>query len=148
MIHDMIKLQLVASVPFARLANVEVVELGDGNAVTRIGEQQELRNHVGTQHAAALFLAGETASGAASAGAFAPMIADVRLVPRTAEITYIKGATTAVTATAQVEGSAEELRGLVSRNGKTEFVVNVAFADSAGESIATMRLNWHASQRT
>jgi acyl-coenzyme A thioesterase PaaI-like protein len=145
--YDMIKAQLVASVPFAGLAHIEVVELADGRAITRVGEEAELRNHVGTLHAAALFLAGETASGAATAGAFAEMITQVRPLPRTATITYVKGATSAVTATAKVEEPPADLRERLKRDGKAKFVVAVELADAHGESIATMSIDWHVSQR-
>ena len=58
-----------------------------------------LHNHVGSQHAGALFSAGEAASGAAFVGAFAERMGEITPLARTAEISYLKLAKGPITAT-------------------------------------------------
>ena len=53
-------------------------------------QEDHLHNHVGSQHAGALFSAGEAASGAAFVGAFAEHMGDITPLARNAEISYLK----------------------------------------------------------
>jgi len=76
--YDLIRQQLGKTVPFARHAGVEIEKIGKGYSVVHLPFRPEGLNHIGTQHAAALFALGETASGAAMAGAFAPILLEVR----------------------------------------------------------------------
>lgn len=46
-----------------RLLELEYLEMGPGTATVRLPERPELGNHVGAQHAGALFTAAEAASG-------------------------------------------------------------------------------------
>lgn len=68
MTYDLIRKQLSSSVPFARHAGVEIEKIESGRATARLPFRAEGLNHLGTQHAAALFALGEAASGAAMAG--------------------------------------------------------------------------------
>ena len=63
---------------------LEVVEVGDGRGVVRLPEADDLHNHVGSQHAGALFSAGEAASGGAFVGAFAERMGDITPLARSA----------------------------------------------------------------
>ena len=56
----------------------------------RLPDRAELTNHVGSQHAGALFTVAEAASGAAFLGAFADRLAEVTPLARSAEISYEK----------------------------------------------------------
>ncbi|WP_239396620.1 DUF4442 domain-containing protein, partial [Frankia sp. CiP3] len=53
-------------VPFCNLVGVRVTELRSDGAVAELPDRENLRNHMGTVHAGALFLAAEVAC----AGAF------------------------------------------------------------------------------
>ena len=50
------------AIPFNQHVGLEMVEVGDGVGVVRLPEGDHLLNHVGSQHAGALFAAGEAAS--------------------------------------------------------------------------------------
>src|SRR3712207_7474748 len=63
-------------VPYTTLFR-SVVEVAPGRGVVRLPDRDELRNHVGSQHAGALFSAGEAASGAAFVGAFAERLGEL-----------------------------------------------------------------------
>ena len=68
---DAIAKGLAMAVPFAGYLGLEITEVGAGEATVVLPRRPELNNHVGSQHAGALFTAAETASGAAFVGAFA-----------------------------------------------------------------------------
>jgi acyl-coenzyme A thioesterase PaaI-like protein len=58
------------AVPFAGHVGLEIESIVPGEAVVVLPERSELTNHVGSQHAGALFTLAENASGAAFIGAF------------------------------------------------------------------------------
>src|SRR6478672_10924386 len=87
---DAIAQGMSQAVPFAGFLGVEVTSLAAGKATALLPERSELKNHVGSQHAGALFTAAETASGAAFVGAFAERMGDVTPLARSAEISYEK----------------------------------------------------------
>src|SRR3954452_15964642 len=97
---DLIAKGMTQAVPFAGHLELEITEVSDGEAVVVLPDRPELKNHVGSQHAGALFTAAETASGAAFVGAFAERMGDVTPLARSAEISYEKIAKGAITATA------------------------------------------------
>jgi hypothetical protein len=72
-----------SNVPFTSHAGVTIVDVGSGEAT------------------GALFTLGETASGAAMAGAIAPVLMGVRPVASNANIAYVRSARRTITATAQ-----------------------------------------------
>ena len=67
-------------------------------------EDGKLNNHLGSQHAGAMFTLAETASGAAMAGGFAELIMGLRPVAKEARIQYLKVAQGATHAKARVPG--------------------------------------------
>src|SRR5258706_7795561 len=71
--YETIRAQMAAAVPFARHVGIELVEIVPGKGVATLDETATSVNHIGSQHAGALFTLGETASGAAMAGAFAAL---------------------------------------------------------------------------
>ena len=70
---EAIKAGLNGAVPFAGHVGVQITELEPGACSVRLPDRPDIRNHVGSQHAGALFSAGEAASGAAFVGAFAEL---------------------------------------------------------------------------
>lgn len=144
MVFDQIRRQAMENVPFARLAGVQVVEVGRGQGRTRLTQRSELCNHVGTLHAAALFALGETASGLAMAGALAPVILGVRPVASDARIRYLKPARGTITAQGCVGGDPDALVRELQQQGKLRFEVAVALTDEAGVQVAEMVVEWHA----
>src|ERR1700761_3444157 len=68
---DAIAKGMALAVPYIGHMGIEVTELSEGEATALLPDRPELHNHVGSQHAGALFGVAETASGAAFVGAFA-----------------------------------------------------------------------------
>src|SRR3954451_18791893 len=78
------------AVPVGGHLGLGITEVSEGEATLLRPERPELHNHVGSQHAGALFGAAETASGAAFVGAFAARMGAVTPPGRSAEIAYSK----------------------------------------------------------
>src|SRR3954465_13926241 len=99
---DLIAKGMSQAVPFVGHLNLEIVSIGEGEATVVLPERPELLNHVGSQHAGALFPVAETASGAAFVGAFAERMGELTPLARSAEIAYEKIAAGPITATARL----------------------------------------------
>lgn len=140
---DAIAAGMSQAVPFAGFLGVEVTSMGPGEAVARLPERPELCNHVGSQHAGALFTAAETASGAAFVGAFAERMADVTPLARSAEVDYQRIAKGPIEARAQLGVPAEEALATLDAEGKVEFPCHVELFDPADERVATATVQWH-----
>ncbi|TAJ28690.1 MAG: DUF4442 domain-containing protein [Reyranella sp.] len=147
MLYDMIRSQMGQNVPFARHAGVEIDTIDKGRASARLPFRPEGLNHIGTQHAAALFALGETASGAAMAGTFAPMLLEVRPVAAEASIRYFGLAKGQVTADARVEAEPDALLEAVRTEGKVRFPIVVSLKGEDGIEIGEMMVDWHVSRR-
>lgn len=147
MLYDMIRSQMGQNVPFARHAGVEIETVDKGRASARLPFRPEGLNHIGTQHAAALFALGETASGAAMAGTFAPMLLEVRPVAAEASIRYFGLAKGQVTADARVEAEPDALLEAVRTEGKVRFPIVVSLKGEDGIEIGEMMVDWHVSRR-
>jgi len=147
MIYDMIRSQMGQNVPFARHAGVEIDALGKGRASARLPFRSEGLNHIGTQHAAALFALGETASGAAMAGTFAAMLLEIRPVAAEASIRYFGLAKGQVTADARVEAEPDALVEAVRSDGKVRFPIVVSLKGEDGIEIGEMTVDWHVSKK-
>lgn len=146
MLYETIRDQLTQNVPFARHAGVEIDKIGRGHASAHLPLRPEGLNHIGTQHAAALFALGETASGAAMAGTFAPILVELRPVAAEATIRYLGPAKGRVLAEARVEGEPDALIQAVRHDGKVRFPVLVSLKGEDGAEIGEMRVNWHISR--
>lgn len=149
--HETIKQMMAAMIPFNGHLGVAVVEVGDGTGRAELPASPQLLNHVGTQHAAALFAVGEAASGAAMSGALAPMITDVTPVARQVDIRYLKPARGVIRAHAQLAQTcprAEELRNQLMTTGRAEFAVGVSLRDETDVEVAAMIVTWHVRKRS
>ena len=139
----MIKKQSIDSVPFAKNLGVEALSVDRRCGSTRLRECPETLNHVGSFHAAALFAVGEAASGLTMAGVMAPVITALRPVASHATIAYLKIANGVITARGMVEGEPDDLVELLKSNGKLRMPVSVELQNEAGETVATMVVEWH-----
>jgi acyl-coenzyme A thioesterase PaaI-like protein len=145
-VYALIRAQLASTIPFARHVGVELVEIADGLAEAQLAQSPTSVNHIGSQHAGALFTLGEAASGAAMAGAFASQILAIRPVAGLAEIQYTRIAKGVVTATARLAEAADNVRSRLEADGKAAFDVNVSLSDEAGEEVAKMKVTWHVKK--
>lgn len=140
---DLIAKGMTQAVPFAGHLKLEITEVSAGEATVVLPERPELLNHVGSQHAGALFTAAETASGAAFVGAFAERMGDVTPLARSAEISYDKIATGPITARARLGVPAEQALATLDADGKVEFPCEIELFDAGGNKVATASVRWH-----
>ena len=134
---------MTQAVPFARFVGIEVSSIGEGESLVVLPERPELANHVGSQHAGALFTAAEAASGAAFLGAFAERLGDLTPLARSAEISYEKVARGPIEARAKLGVPVAEALATLDAEGKVVFPCNVALTDSDGNQVATASVDWH-----
>lgn len=140
---DLIAKGMTQAVPFAGHLNLEITEISEGEASVVLSERPELKNHVGSQHAGALFTAAETASGAAFVGAFAERMGDVTPLAKSAEIAYEKIAKGPITAHARLAMPAAEALDTLDSTGKVEFPCEIDLTDADGARVATATVRWH-----
>jgi uncharacterized protein (TIGR00369 family) len=140
---DAIAKGMSIAVPFAGYLDLEITEVGPGEATVVLPRKAELNNHVGSQHAGALFTAAETASGAAFVGAFAVRMGDVTPLARSAEIDYLKIALGPITAKGTLGMDAAKALAILDEEGKVEFPCEVELTDKDGELVATATVHWH-----
>ena len=145
---DMIKAQLGTIVPFQNHVGVRLLELGDGVASAELDQSADTSNHIQTQHAGAMFTLGEAASGAAMAGAMAPVILTVRPVAKDARIAYVKIAKGTLTAHAKTSAPSADLLAELESIGKVAFEVTIDIRDADHDTVAEMAVTWHLSQRS
>lgn len=140
---DVIAKGMSQAVPFAGYLGLEITSVSEGESVVRLPDRPELGNHVGSQHAGALFTVAETASGAAFVGAFAERLGDVTPLARSADIVYEKIAKGQIEAHAKLGVPAAEALATLDAEGKVEFPCEVELTDSAGTRVARATVNWH-----
>jgi acyl-coenzyme A thioesterase PaaI-like protein len=140
--YDALKQGMAAAVPFNSHLGLEIVEMGPGTATVRLPDDERLRNHVGTQHAAGLFAAAEAASGGAFVATFAERMGEITPLAASAEITYTKLARGPIDARAELAAAKERLEAL-DAEGKVAFPVQVTLTDGDGEIVATAIVHWH-----
>jgi acyl-coenzyme A thioesterase PaaI-like protein len=131
------------AVPFAQHLGLEITKVGLGEGTVRLPERRELTNHVGSQHAGALFGAAENASGAAFVGAFAERLGEVTPLARSAEISYEKIARGPIEARATLGVPTEQALSTLDTEGKVEFPCEVELFDGEGQRVARATVHWH-----
>lgn len=114
----------MSAVPFNALLGIEVPEVKPGRGVVRLPEAESLRNHVGSQHAGALFLVGEAAGGAAFVGAFAAEMEHITFLLRAARISYESPARGPILATCVIGPELENVRRELDEDGRSRLVTH------------------------
>jgi acyl-coenzyme A thioesterase PaaI-like protein len=145
--YEAIRGGLEQAIPFNAHLGLQVAEVGPARGVVRLPDDARLRNHVGSQHAGALFAAGEAASGATFVGAFADVIGEVTPLATGARIEYRRIARGEIVATGRLEESHDGLRSRLRDEGVVHFPVHVTLVDGAEELVAEMVVDWHVKRR-
>ncbi|MBS1890532.1 MAG: DUF4442 domain-containing protein [Actinobacteria bacterium] len=140
---DAIAKGMAIAVPYISHMGIEVTEMSEGAATAVLPDRADLHNHVGSQHAGALFGVAETASGAAFVGAFAVRMGDLTPLARNAEISYVKVARGVVEAKAKLGVPAEEALAKLDQDGRIDFSVEVEMTDAEGDVVATATVDWN-----
>ena len=146
-IYEMIKAQMGVTVPFAAHTGVQLDSVSDGAAVASLDQRDETANHLGAQHAGALFTLGEAASGAAMAGGFAEKIMEVQPVAGEAQIQYKKLAKGKIIAKAKTMTDASALRDRLTADGKVNFDVTVDLFDESEKNVASLTVKWFVRKK-
>ncbi|SIQ04689.1 uncharacterized domain 1-containing protein [Janthinobacterium sp. TND4EL3] len=147
MVYDRIKQQMMDTLPFVRLLGISIDDIGAGTSKVSLPDDPKLHNHLGTQHAGALFTLAETASGAAMAGGFAELILGLRPVAKESRIQYQKLARGATRAEGRVPGDLAALKAQLAQDGKVAFPVAVDIFDAEGTLAAQVTVDWYLSQK-
>lgn len=145
--YEMIKANLDTAVPFATHVGVKLLEIGDGVASAELAQRHAVSNHINSMHAGAMFTLGEAASGAAMAGALAPVILNMRPVAAVANIAFKKVAKGTLTAHARTARDGASLMQSLSDEGKVAFDVHVDVQDAQGDTVVEMTVNWYVSAK-
>jgi acyl-coenzyme A thioesterase PaaI-like protein len=141
--YDLIAKGMTMAVPFIGHLNLEIVSIEPGEATVVLPERPELVNHVGSQHAGALFTVAEAASGAAFVGAFAARMGDVTPLARDAEIHYEKIAKGPIEAHGKLGIDREKALAELDAEGKVEFPCEIVLTDAEGTQVASATVAWH-----
>jgi uncharacterized protein (TIGR00369 family) len=140
---DAIAAGMTQAVPFAGHLGLEITNVSEGEATVTLPEWDELTNHVGSQHAGALFTLAETASGAAFVGAFAERMGDVTPLARSAEISYEKIAKGPIEARAKLGVPKDDALATLDADRKVVFPCEIELTDASGQRVATATVHWH-----
>ncbi len=141
--YEAIRAGLSQAIPFNGHVGLELVEVGEGRGVVKLPDSPELHNHVGSQHAGALFSAGEFASGGAFVGAFVEHMGSITPLARSAQIDYRKLARGEITAVGTLSEGKDALLAKLEADGRVEFTIEVELSYADGQVVASMTFNWH-----
>lgn len=145
--YEALRGAMETAVPHNTHLGLTVVEIDDGRAVVRLPDDERLRNHSGSQHASALFSAGEAASGGAFVGAFAEVIADLEPLTVRADIVYHAIALGPIDATGRLTEDPAALRARLDADGRVVFPVAVTLTNGAGTAVAEMTVEWDVRRK-
>lgn len=141
-IYEMMKAFFEQNVPYAKHTGIELLVIADGHGVAQLPDRQETRNHMGSQHAGALFTLGEAASGAASVSLFADKVATVKAAITDANISYLRSARGAIRADGKLRQPGTEILATFNEQGVVEYMVDVSLTDSKDREVCTMDVKW------
>ncbi|HEY2633019.1 MAG TPA: DUF4442 domain-containing protein [Solirubrobacteraceae bacterium] len=134
---------LTQAIPFNVHLGLQTTTVAENHGAVLLPDDERLRNHVGSQHAGALFAAGEAASGAAFVGAFLDIMGNITPLAESAEIAYKKIAKGEITATARFTEDAAALKAKLAEESRIRFPVKVEMTSADGTIVAEMTVNWY-----
>ncbi|WHT19820.1 DUF4442 domain-containing protein [Crossiella sp. CA-258035] len=129
-------------VPWVRTVGIEFTETSPDRVVVSLGDAEELRNHVGGPHAAMMFGAAETASGALVLAAFAEQLAIAIPLPTKGQIGFYKLALGQLTATATLGRPAAEAVAELESGTRPEIPVHVEITNAEGVVTGALDIIW------
>lgn len=141
-IYEMMKTFFEQNVPYAKHTGIELLEIADGHGSAKLPDRTETRNHMGTQHAGALFTLGEAASGAASVFLFADKVTSVKAAITDANISYLRSARGDIHAAGKLRQSGSDILAIFEAEGKVEYNVDVILTDGKDREVCKMDVSW------
>ena len=144
---EAVRAGLEQAIPFNKYLGLEVVAVADGSGSLRLPDDPNLLNHVGSQHAGALFSVAEAASGAAFIGAFLERMGEITPLAKSASIDYRKIAKGPIVATGTLSEEKAALLERLDADGRVEFTIDVSLRDGADVEVATTTVAWHVRKK-
>ena len=144
---DAVRAGLEQAIPFNKHLGLEVVSVADGTGSVRLPDDPALLNHVGSQHAGALFSVAEAASGAAFIGAFLERMGEITPLAKSASIDYRKIAKGPIVATGTLSEEKAALLERLDADGRVEFTIDVSLRDGDDVEVATTTVAWHVRKK-
>ncbi|MEM7459895.1 MAG: PaaI family thioesterase [Pseudomonadota bacterium] len=141
-IYEMMKTFFEQNVPYAKHTGIELLEIADGHGTAKLPDRSETTNHMGTQHAGALFTLAEAASGAASVFLFADKVTTVKAAIVEANIAYLRSARGEILAYGKLRQTGCEILSTFDADGKVEYMVDVVLKDSKDREVCKMDVKW------
>ncbi|HEX3692678.1 MAG TPA: DUF4442 domain-containing protein [Solirubrobacteraceae bacterium] len=141
--YDAVAAGLSQAIPFNVHLGLQTTAVSPDSGSVRLPDDDKLQNHVGSQHAGALFAAGEAASGAAFVGAFMDVMGEITPLAEAASISYKKLAKGEIKASASFDEDAEALKAKLREEGRIRFPVQVQMTDAEGTLVAEMTVEWY-----
>jgi acyl-coenzyme A thioesterase PaaI-like protein len=129
-------------VPLVSTLGLEYGDVTADKAVVIFRDQPEYRNHVGGPHAAAMFAAAESATGAAAIAAFGDLMDRAVLLPMTANMEFLSIALGDITATARITDDVAEARQIFESGVRPEFEIVADLTNSAGDVTGRLVTRW------
>ncbi|MBE9376337.1 DUF4442 domain-containing protein [Saccharopolyspora sp. HNM0983] len=129
-------------VPWVSTAGVEFTEVSAERVACHLPDLESQRNHVGGPHAAVMFGAAETASGAVGVACFGDTMDRATPLVANAEIHFRKLARGPLTAEAVLGRSAAEVLAELDAGQRPEFPVHCTIRDQEGTTTGEMTVNW------
>jgi acyl-coenzyme A thioesterase PaaI-like protein len=130
------------TVPWVGTTGIDFIEVEGDRVLVELPDGAEYRNHVGGPHAAVMFGAGETASGAVVIAAFSQHLHKVTPLVARAEIAYRKVATGVLRAEAVLGRPAADVIAELASGTRPEFPVHVTLTNADGATTAEMTVTW------
>lgn len=141
-IFEIMKTFFEQNVPYAKHTGIELLEIANGHGSARLPDRSETTNHMGTQHAGALFTLAEAASGAASVFLFADKVTSVKAAIVDANISYMRSARGDILAQGKLRQPGTEILATFESEGKVEYMVDVVLTDSKDREVCKFDAKW------
>ena len=141
-IFEMMKTFFEQNVPYAKHTGIELLEIADGHGSAKLPDRSDTTNHMGTQHAGALFTLAEAASGAASVFLFADKVTTVKAAIVEANIAYTRSARGEIVAEGKLRQRGSEILATFESEGKVEYMVDVVLKDSKDREVCNFDAKW------
>ncbi len=129
-------------VPMVATLALEYPEVAPDRAIVILRDQPAYRNHVGGPHAAAMFAAAESATGAAAIAAFGDLMDRAVLLPTTVTMDYLAIARGDLTATARIDADVDAARAQFEAGERPEFDIVCDITDADGQATGILRARW------
>lgn len=129
-------------VPLVGTMALEYPEVSPDRAVVVFRDDPAYRNHVGGPHAAAMFAAAESATGAAAIAAFGDLMDRAVLLPTTVTMDYVAIARGDITATARIDADIEAARAQFEAGSRPEFDISCDITDGEGQVTGRLVARW------